>query len=257
MEPDEVFARLRDVARGMGIVDISAARASDWTEDPLVSARVRDGCRPTDIMPGARSVVVIGIPIQSTIVDTSPSIYYNHLYGVVNTMLDQAAERLALELNALGFAAVYVPRDGYFGLPGLKERQESFFSHRHAAYLAGMGTFGYNNMLLTERNGPRIRFTSVITTADLPCGSPMDRELCIGCRKCTKVCPAKAVPDASYPTEIVNKAACVANTERLTKDGISPCGRCIAVCPVGTDRVEPPNPAAMHEIGSYRKPALK
>ena len=129
---------------------------------------------------------------SGTVLDTAPSILYNHLYNTVNTMLDQAAERIALELISMGHHAVAIPRDGYLGLAGLRGDPSAFFSHRHAAYLAGMGTFGYNNMLLTERYGPRIRLASIVTSAELPSGSPMDRQLCTGCRRCVRECPANA-----------------------------------------------------------------
>ena len=110
MDPEGLWRTLVDTARGMGIIDISAAPADGWDTDPLVSSRIGKGHRPKDIMPNARSVVVIGVPVQKSIVDTAPSIYYNHLYSVVNGLLDQASERIALELNALGHRAIYAGR---------------------------------------------------------------------------------------------------------------------------------------------------
>lgn len=254
MGPEGLRESIRTLLRNNGIVDFGVADATAWDSDSLVSSRINTGCRPRDIMPGARSVIVFGIPIQNTILDTAPSIYYNHLYGVVNNMLDQVGERVVLELLALGHHAVYIPRDGYHGIVGLKQRQDSFFSHRHSAYLAGLGNFGYNNMLLTSKNGPRIRFTSVITNAELPCDSPITERICIGCRKCTKVCPVSAVPDCHYPEGVVDKKLCLGNSEKLAKEGISPCGRCIAVCPVGVDRIIGPTEEAVSRIRLYRKP---
>lgn len=254
MTDEGLMDRVRDVARSMGIVDIGVADPAMWEEDPLVSSRVSEGHRPMDIMPGCCSVVVMGVPVQRTILETAPSIYYNHLYGVVNDLLDQAAERVALELCASGHQSVYVPRDGYHGRVGLHQRQDAFFSHRHAAYLAGMGTFGWNNMLLTERYGPRIRLVSVITEADLPKGSPLGRQLCIGCGRCTRQCPASAVAGREYPLGITDKPACVGYVDVLAPQGISPCGRCITVCPVGEDGVTGPTDRSVEVIRSYRKP---
>ena len=250
---DRVLERIRSVAESMGVYDIGVADAAAWDTDPLVSSRIGEGRRPKDIMPSAKSVIVIGIPVQSTILDTAPSIYYGELYKTVNQLLDNATERLALELIHLGYHAVYVPRDGYHGIEGLKRSPESFFSHRHAAYLAGLGNFGYNNMLLTKRYGPRIRLSSVITDAPLPSGKPMEERLCIGCARCTKVCPMGAVGDDDYPLSITDKPLCVSNSEKLRSKGISPCGRCIAVCPVGEDRIGGPNDAAIERIRSFTK----
>ncbi len=253
MVEESIMETLRDIARTSGVVDIGVASVDSWMTDPMVSSRIGEGHRPTDIMPDARSVIVIGIPVQRTIVDTAPSIYYNHLYGVVNAMLDQVSERLALELNIRGHRAIYVPRDGYHGISGLRDLPEAFFSHRHAAYLAGMGTFGWNNVLLTERYGPRIRFASIITSAELPCGEVMEKELCLRCGKCTRACPAQAVGSKDYPLDITRKQACVDQSAELAVVGKSPCGRCIAVCPVGEDKGPSPSAKAVETIQRYRK----
>lgn len=250
---DRVLERIRSVAESMGVYDIGVADAAAWDTDPLVSSRIGEGRRPKDIMPSAKGVIVIGIPVQSTILDTAPSIYYGELYKTVNQALDSASERIALELIHLGHHAVYVPRDGYHGIEGLKKSPESFFSHRHAAYLAGFGNFGYNNMLLTKRYGPRIRLSSIITDVPMPCNKPMTERLCIGCARCTKVCPMGALGDEHYPSAITDKPLCVSNSEKLRAKGISPCGRCIAVCPVGEDMVEGPTDEAIAVIRSFVK----
>ena len=254
MDDIELLESVRVIARGMGVVDVSVASADSWETDGLVSGIVGEGHRPKDIMPDARSVIVIGVPVQRTIVDTAPSIYYNHLYGVVNALLDQVSERIALELNIRGHRAIYVPRDGYHGIAGLRDIPKSFFSHRHAAYLAGMGTFGWNNMVLTERYGPRIRFSSVITSAELPSSEPLGRELCVRCGRCTRECPASAVADGDYPDHITLKTLCVDKSAELAQVGRSPCGRCIAVCPVGADRGPSPTDKAVETIRRYGKP---
>jgi epoxyqueuosine reductase QueG len=54
-------------------------------------------------------------------------------------------------LNNEGFPSIWIPRDGYGSISILKEKPIAFFSHRHAAFLAGLGNFGINNMLLTEK----------------------------------------------------------------------------------------------------------
>lgn len=251
MDGTELLEKLREIARGMGIADVGVADANLWETDGLVSETVREGSRPRDILPDAESVVCIAIPLQKTIVDTTPSIYYNHLYTLTNTYLDLAIERLVLELGILGYHAVYVPRDGYHGMKGLEKGQNSFFSHRHAAYLAGMGTIGYNNMLITEKYGPRVRITSLITSAKLPSGKPMDKQLCIGCRRCTKMCPVSAVPADNYPV-LVKKDRCVEYHAKLNEEGIMPCGKCIAVCPVGNDRMPESDDKATERIRSFK-----
>lgn len=250
---DALLDRIRKITMDMGIVVFGTADTELWNSDPLVNIAVPIEKRPQSIMPGGKSVIVIGIPVQSSILDTAPSIYYSELYRVVNGMLDSAAQRIVLELGNLGNKAVFIPRDGYHGIIGLQKDPSSFFSHKHAAYLAGLGTFGVNNTILTKTNGPRIRFTSVITDAVLPSNGPMKEDLCIRCLRCTAVCPVNAIGDDVYPQSRIDKTACVGRSSELAKKGISPCGFCIRVCPVGTDRTAPPTDAAIKMIQSYIK----
>jgi epoxyqueuosine reductase QueG len=118
----------------------------------------------------------------------------------------------------------------------LKEKPVAFFSHRHAAYLAGLGTFGINNMLLTPQYGPRIRFTSIFTAAEIASDPVIKEDLCIRCKRCIDVCPVNAIPGTDYPGGITDKITCATRSEALLKRFISPCGLCIKVCPVGEDR---------------------
>ena len=243
--------RLKDIVAGLNIPVMGIASVGLWDTDPMVSSTVPVERRPKSIMPESMSAIVIGVPIQESIIRTAPSIYYRELYKVTNAILDDSAQRIVMALEMMGHKAAFIPRDGYHGMKGLLKEPTSFFSHKHAAYLAGLGTFGVNNTILTERYGPRIRFTTILTDAELPSGKPMDRQLCIRCMRCRDQCPVKAIGDDIYPISRVDKVACTNNSDRLNRMGISPCGRCIAVCPVGTDHMEPPTNAAIENIRRY------
>ena len=245
---------LRTIARSMGIVDIGFASADLWDSDPLVTSRIVPGGRPKSIMIGCRSAIILGIPISNATVQTAPSIAYNHAYKNINTMLDIAAQRIAMELMARGFEAMPIPRDGYHGITGLRDTASAFFSHRHAAYLAGMGTFGVNNVIITPRNGPRIRWVTILTDAELESGRPLTEEVCIHCNKCVKACPQNALRPGHYPDCITDKERCIDRSEMLAKKGISPCGLCVAACPIGlTERSARPTQESKEIIQSYVK----
>jgi epoxyqueuosine reductase QueG len=250
----ELTERIMSLIRSLGIVDAGIADTGAWDTDPLVSKIISKEERPASLMRNSRSVIVIGIPVQRTILATAPSAYYSEHYKTVNSMLDHSAQRIAMELQIEGHAAMFVSRDGYQGIEGLRRDASSFFSHRHSAYLAGMGSFGVSNMLLTEKNGPRIRFTSVITTAPLVCGEPSKKVLCTKCMICTTSCTEDAVASGTYPENITNKQKCVEYSDILKKRGCSPCGRCIFVCPVGKDVEDTlPTDDAITHIRSYTK----
>jgi epoxyqueuosine reductase len=214
---------------------VGFAAAKSW-DDPPFEPWVPWEFRPGSIIPGTKTVIVIGLPIPLPVVETAPSIFYHEMYKTVNTLLDINAYRISLYLNTRGFSSVPVPRDGYGSVSILKESPLAFFSHRHAAYLAGLGNFGVNNVVLTPEFGPRIRFTSVFTTADIPPGKVMEKSLCIKCMRCVEICPVKALEGREYPAGLTNKKACATRSEALARKYIAPCGFCIKVCPVGQDR---------------------
>jgi epoxyqueuosine reductase QueG len=54
--------------------------------------------------------------------------------------------------------------------------------------------------------------------------------------KCVQACPVGALDGRDYPEGRTDKAACTENSADLARRRISPCGICIAVCPVGEDR---------------------
>ena len=124
-----------------------------------------------------------------------------------------------------------VPRDGYGSIRVLLERPVAFFSHRHAAYLAGLGSFGVNNVLLTAAFGPRVRFASILTAAELPPDPVFEEDLCTRCMRCVEECPAGALEPGDYPASLTDKRACAERAADLFGRHVSPCGRCIAVCP--------------------------
>jgi len=231
----------------MGFADVRM-----WDVDPVVSANVPAEGRPLSIMPEARTAIVIGMPVQQTVVQTAPSIYYRELYNTVNSLLDSTAQRIVNRLTMSGYKAVYITRDGYHGIRGLKKEPSAFFSNKHAAYLAGLGTFGINDVIITERFGPRVRFTTILTDMGAECGKPMEKQLCTRCMRCSKACPVSAIGTEIYPADKMDKVLCTDHHEELGSHGTSPCGRCIAVCPVGQDIVVPPVPEAVENIRRYR-----
>ncbi|MDR0791249.1 MAG: epoxyqueuosine reductase, partial [Methanomassiliicoccaceae archaeon] len=215
MDSSALTEHIKKIAYSLGITDIGVAGAEAWNADHMVRDIIPECEHPASLMKGSRSVVVIGIPVSRTILATAPSPYYSEHYRTINIMLDQAAQRIAMELNICGHPAMFVSRDGYQGIEGLRKDPSSFFSHRHSAYLAGMGTFGVSGMLITPKNGPRMRFTSVITTAELDHGGPLKEQLCTRCMRCRKGCPEGAVTSGMYPSGITDKQRCVEYSSKL------------------------------------------
>ncbi len=194
---------------------------------------------PKSIYPDVETVIVIGLPIQLPIVETAPSIYYHELYKTVNILLDIKAYEISNFLTEMGYPSIYLPRDGYGDIEVLLKKPMAFFSHKHAAFLAGMGSFGENNVILTEEYGPRVRFTSIFTTAKIEGDKIKGTDLCKHCQRCVSQCPVNAIPERKGSKEFplpMDKLGCATRSKNLREKFISPCGICIKVCPVGNDR---------------------
>jgi epoxyqueuosine reductase QueG len=232
---DAVMGALRAKCQQLDVPLVGIAPVDRWDEEPF-RPWVPQEFRPRGIYPEARSVIVIGMPVELPALETGPSIFYHETYNTLNRLLDDSAYRIATMLGEMGHPSIFVPRDGYGGLDVLRDRPVAFFSHRHAAYLAGLGTFGVNNMLLTPKYGPRVRFTSILTTADLPPDDIMQEDLCTRCMRCAHACPAHAIEEGEYPRTLTIKDRCTEHNIGLASRYISPCGICIKVCPIGEDR---------------------
>ncbi|KAF1078147.1 4Fe-4S binding protein [Methanogenium sp. MK-MG] len=232
---DDLKQKIQTKCREMGIPLFGIADVCRW-EDPLLNRDMPEAFYPRSIWPETQSVIVIGLPVHLPALETSPSVWYREEYRTINSLLDQYTYRLAEFLNGQGYPSVSVPRDGYGHVSVLVDKPVSFFSHRHAAYLAGLGNFGVNNMLLTPQYGPRVRFGSILTAAPLPGDQVMEGQLCTRCMQCVEQCPVQALSEDDYPDGLTEKATCAGYSQTLEKHYLAPCGVCIKVCPVGEDR---------------------
>ena len=227
--------------RELQIPLVGFAPVERWENPPLelpnkFSEWIPSQFWPQSIYPEAKTVIVIGLPVHLPIVETAPSIYYHELYNTVNEALDLKAYEIANFLIEKGYPSIYVPRDAYGDIDIILEKPFAFFSHKHAAYLAGLGSFGQNNVLLTPQYGPRVRFTSIFTTAKIE-GNPIKNEdLCAHCLSCVNNCPVNALKEKGDFPPPVNKLSCAQRSKKLRKEYRSPCGICIKVCPIGKDR---------------------
>lgn len=226
---------LKDTCDLMSITCFGVSSIDSWS-NTLFNSWVPEPFRPASIFPEARSVITIGLPVHLPVLETAPSIWYREEYKTINRLLDQYTWKIASVLTDHGFASVSVPRDGYGSIQILIRNPVAFFSHRHAAVLAGLGTFGRNNMVLTRRWGPRVRFGSVLTTAEIEPDRAMQESLCTRCNACVHACPVHALSEEDYPDALTRKDRCSRRSEGLNRHFLSPCGICIKVCPVGEDR---------------------
>lgn len=188
------------------------------------------GWHPTDIVPGAKSVVSVGIRQLRSYMEKAPhTLYFMFGYRQKNDYINQICWSVARLLDEQGYYAlpVQASQEGtlFVDNPALPERAErqhkrpsarirGSFSHVYAAANAGMGQVGANGLLLTPQYGPRVHLGSIVTTAPLEPDPLLKEKLCdtAKCTLCIEQCPAKAISEKGDVDHIL----CVIALDKLS-----------------------------------------
>lgn len=154
------------------------------------------GFRATDIMPAAKSVVVMCVALPQGLSDCwvqSIWAYLYYGYALPNKKLGHAAFNLATWLQHKGHKSFPVVPTTFMKNCDVEDPRGEF-SHKHAAFAAGLGEFGINNLFMTPQFGTHNRFVSVLTSAELEPDPLYDGPpLCDRCEKCVRACPVDAI----------------------------------------------------------------
>ena len=219
------------------------------------------GHHPSDLLHKARSVVTFGVALLHNalhwegLLDNSELVQPKHRkdllqnyfykqtgYNMVNDLLNRMAIGISNFLESREFFSLFFPASYGLEFEGIIKRtipsMWGLLSQRHAAVRAGLGEFGLNNVVVTPQYGPRIRFNSVITEAELTPSPLLKEKVCLGdgCSICIEQCPGAISLRSEFDPKALwyntpaqtNIAAC------LQLGPLHYCkGRCIKVCPVG------------------------
>ena len=189
---------------------------------------------PQDFLPGAKSVISWFLPFEQDLAQSNldgrlSSARWADAYLTTN---DMAAwinrELVAYVQNEFGASAAIVTDAGMIS----EENPRSRWSQRHVAYLAGHGTFGLNNMLISDA-GSVGRYFSVVTGLELPSGGPVLQERCLwkrdgSCGLCIQRCDTGALTAEGFD-RFRCLARCLENMEKYP--GADVCGKCTVELP--------------------------
>ena len=238
--PDEGFEGIAASARHLGADFFGVA---DLTP-PHVLAHVVSQSGEQGLAQYGRAVS-IGIAQAGGIVDFLPKalqaddpvvayLYESHIYNILVPRLDAIALHVASILQRQGHRVIPVPgRLSEGRLP-----HSGFLSHKLAAHLAGLGWIGKSCLLVTPQVGPRVMWATVLTTAPLQAGEPME-ERCGACRECVDICPAEAFTGRTFVESEPREARMSAERchafrdERAKVLGRRTCSMCLYICPHG------------------------
>ena len=234
-----ILASIADHIRENGLEDIWERPIIRFAaaDDPgfiLLKNTVTPGHHlPEDHLPGAKSVISWFLPFKKSLADgnlagLNASPEWAKAYLDTNRMASYVNGRMIEYIRTLGHDAAQPKNAGMIS----KDEPQSRWSQRHAAYLAGHGTFGLNNMLISDA-GSTGRYFSVVTTMPLDPDPVITEERCLfkkdgSCGLCAKRCPANALTEEGF-----DRFRCLERC--LVNDALYPgadvCGKCAVSLP--------------------------
>lgn len=232
LEGEELKKAICEKAYDLGANIIRSCSVAKWEEEPIQEPQFW----PQNIWPWVKNVIVLGIPLYSPMMSTTPSMVYQELYDTSNRVLDDIAYQLSNYIvSKQGYRAIFFPRDCYYNIEVLVDNPNAAFSHVIAGYYAGVGTIGDSHNLITKEFGPRLRIVSILTDAPIPADKMLDKNLCIHCKKCLKNCPSQCFTENGNDIYHMDKVVCTKYHVKIKNEHHWPCGVCASVCPVGDD----------------------
>jgi epoxyqueuosine reductase QueG len=158
---------------------------------------------PKDILKGAGTVIAFFIPFEKETADSNikgklSSRKWALAYLETNQLIHDLNNHLENILKNESYNSSIIPATHNFD----EESLISNWSHRHAAYIAGLGSFGINNMLITEK-GCAGRIGIIISDIKVKASPRNEKEYCLNkagynCSRCVERCVNKSLKIDSF-----------------------------------------------------------
>lgn len=180
---------------------IGFARASDPIFEDIRTSIDDAYQRPSELLEGAKTAVAFFIPFALEIIDANREEKQYAMppwvtaYYETNRIMEEIVHILQARLKAKGITSAAVEPTGNFD----RERLISFWSHKHTAYAAGLGCFGFHHQLITP-SGCGGRFVSFVMDEEILPTPRVQEEYCLkmkgmDCGFCIQICPMGALTE--------------------------------------------------------------
>lgn len=178
---------------------VGFADAYDPVFDQLKEVAFDEHINPHDILDKAQTVVAYFLPFEewiprSNIDGKFSSIEWARAYVETNMLISEINDKLIMFFKERGYDAAKLPAEKNMDYEKLK----SVWSNRHVAYIAGVGKFGLNNMLITE-SGCCGRLGNMLTSLKIEPTKRTEDEKCLyKDNKSCSVCVDRCVNEALF-----------------------------------------------------------
>lgn len=211
---------------------VAVNKASRWVPlDPEISVQKKKLMNCGDHLPGAKSVIVLGLRFHKAVLDRvgKPPAEaigpYAFQYYETSFLGMMAGIKIVKLLEQYGYKAVVTSDLSGSGLLAGNPRgpQPDLFSNRFAAVAAGLGYITYDGRVATPEFGLRQRFVAIISDADLDESAvpelTAELNVCESCdKRCIKACPVSAFTDEMVEFECDGKRFSFKNVNRKLCD---------------------------------------
>ncbi|MFZ5946310.1 MAG: epoxyqueuosine reductase [Bacillota bacterium] len=181
---------------------VAYAYAQDQLFDQLKELVSSTHALPGELVSGAKTVITYFIPFEKQVTlsngGSQVSREWALAYVETNMLIIKLNEYMHAFLNSQGFNSAILPPTHNFNTENLL----SDWSHKHVAYISGLGKFGLHQMLITEK-GTCGRLGSIVTDLQIEPTSRDDKEYCLykynnTCKRCVEKCITGALQELSF-----------------------------------------------------------
>lgn len=187
---------------------------------------------PKAFLPEAKTVMAFFLPFQPWVVEANRSAAgvareWAEAYVNTNKLLNSISEALIEELTQKGIKAEMIHATHNYDAETLLAP----WSHRSAAFIAGLGRFGMNRMLITPK-GSAGRYGSIIFSKEVAYDARLQEETCITfqggkCGYCVKACPTGALTAKGLDKHRCNEYLLTVSKSFSDLGTCDCCGKCL------------------------------